>query len=227
MAQRNPAIDVLRGLTLALMIVVNMSVDDSYRQLQHSAWHGLTLTDVVFPTFLFVVGASLALTLGRYERQGEAALLGKVLRRTLLIFLCGYLLYWFPFLQFDAAGHLALRPLATTRIFGVLQRIRSEMEAGRSPGRELAHGVMILAAGFLLLLPGFVSDIVGLALFVPPIRDLAWHWLSRNVDFSTVVVTRGFGGAGRPDKTIDLDADDYRTEPDPGSPWRRIDRDEP
>lgn len=123
MPQRNPAIDVLRGLTLALMIVVNMSVDDSYRQLQHSAWNGLTLTDVVFPTFLFVVGASLALTLGGYERQGEAALLGKVLRRTLLIFLCGYLLYWFPFLQLDAAGHLALRPLATTRIFGVLQRI--------------------------------------------------------------------------------------------------------
>ncbi len=123
MTQRNPAIDVLRGLTLALMIVVNMSVDDSYRQLQHSAWNGLTLTDVVFPTFLFVVGASLALTLGRYERQGETALLGKLLRRTLLIFLCGYLLYWFPFLQFDPAGYLALRPVATTRIFGVLQRI--------------------------------------------------------------------------------------------------------
>lgn len=109
--------------------------------------------------------------------------------------------------------------------FGVLSRIRTEMEAGRSPGRELAHGVMILVAGFLLLVPGFVSDIVGLALFVPPIRDLAWRWLSRNAAFSTVVVTRGFGGAGHPDKTIDLDAEEYQAEPDPQSPWRRIDRD--
>jgi predicted acyltransferase len=123
MTQRNPAIDVMRGLTLAVMIVVNMSVDDSYGQLQHSVWNGLTLTDVVFPTFLFVVGAALAHTLGRYERQGEGALLGKLLRRTLLIFLCGYLLYWFPFLQTAPDGHLALRPLATTRIPGVLQRI--------------------------------------------------------------------------------------------------------
>jgi predicted acyltransferase len=123
MTQRNPAIDVMRGLTLAVMIVVNMSVDDSYRQLQHSIWNGLTLTDVVFPTFLFVVGAALSLTLRRYERQGEAALLGKLLRRTLLIFLCGYLLSCFPFLQADPAGHLVLRPLAATRIPGVLQRI--------------------------------------------------------------------------------------------------------
>lgn len=108
--------------------------------------------------------------------------------------------------------------------FGVLNRIRQDMEAGRNPGRELAHGAMILVAGFLLLLPGFVSDIVGLALFIPPIRDLAWRFLSRNADFSTVVVSGNFGGRGRRGKTIDLDEDDYRKDPDPDSPWRRIDR---
>jgi hypothetical protein len=72
-ADRNPAIDVLRGLTLALMIAVNVSIAESYAQLQHALWHGLTLADVVFPTFLFVVGASLAFTLGGYEQRGEAA----------------------------------------------------------------------------------------------------------------------------------------------------------
>jgi len=107
--------------------------------------------------------------------------------------------------------------------FGVLTRIRTEMESGRDPGREVAHGVMILLAGVLLLVPGFVSDIIGLALFIPPIRDLAWRYLSRNADFSTIVVSRGFGGAQR-EKTIDLDEDDYRSEPDANSPWRRIDR---
>lgn len=122
---RQQAIDVMRGLTLALMIVVNMSISEtqSYAPLLHAAWHGLTLTDVVFPSFLFAVGASMAYTLDRYQAQGQAALLAKVARRTALIFLAGFLLYWFPFFTVDAAGHWALRPLAEARIPGVLQRI--------------------------------------------------------------------------------------------------------
>lgn len=123
--KRSLAIDVLRGLTVALMIVVNNSVDDNvvYRQLAHAKWLGLTLTDLVFPTFLFVVGTALSLNLDKYAQLGDAAVLRKILTRTALIFLCGYLLYWFPFIHFDAAGHLALLPVAQTRIFGVLQRI--------------------------------------------------------------------------------------------------------
>jgi UPF0716 protein FxsA len=108
--------------------------------------------------------------------------------------------------------------------FAVLSRMRTEMETGRNPGRELAHGAMILLAGFLLLLPGFVSDLFGLALFVPPVRDLAWRWLSHNVDFSTVVIRRGFGDASVRKPTIDLDEDDYSADPNPDSPWRQIDR---
>lgn len=124
-AARIVAIDVMRGLTLALMIVVNMSISETqaYAPLLHATWHGLTLTDLVFPSFLFVVGCSMAFTLDRYEARGTAVFLGKVARRTALIFLCGFLLYWFPFFRFDAAGHLALRPLAEARIPGVLQRI--------------------------------------------------------------------------------------------------------
>ena len=62
---RSLAVDLLRGMTLALMIVVNMAIDDerSYGQLLHSVWHGFTLTDAVFPAFLFAVGASLALSI--------------------------------------------------------------------------------------------------------------------------------------------------------------------
>lgn len=108
--------------------------------------------------------------------------------------------------------------------FGALARIQSEMKAGRIPGREVAHGVMILVAGFLLLVPGFVSDIVGLALFIPPIRDVAWRFLSRNVDFSTVVVSRNFGSRTNDGTTIDLNEDEYRADSNPDSPWRRIDK---
>lgn len=124
-APRSVAIDVMRGLTLALMIVVNMSISEAtaFAPLLHATWHGLTLTDVVFPSFLFVVGAAMSYTLPRYQAIGAAAVWRKVAQRTALIFLCGYLLYWFPFVQFDAAGHLAMRPLSGTRILGVLQRI--------------------------------------------------------------------------------------------------------
>src|SRR5689334_4279551 len=65
---RSLAIDVMRGMTLALMIVVNMSVDASYAPLQHAKWNGLTPTDVVFPTFLFVAGASMSFALEGYRR---------------------------------------------------------------------------------------------------------------------------------------------------------------
>jgi predicted acyltransferase len=122
---RSVAIDVMRGMTLALMIVVNMSLSEqaAYAPLLHAVWHGLTLTDVVFPTFLFVVGASLSFTLPKHQALGDAAVLRKTVTRTALIFLCGYLLYWFPFFEFNAAGGLALKPLGGTRILGVLQRI--------------------------------------------------------------------------------------------------------
>src|SRR3569833_4184176 len=109
------AIDVLRGLTVALLIVVNMQIGPgrSYPPLLHAPWNGLPPTDQVFPTFLFVVGAALSFTLGKYAALGNAAVLRKLATRSALIFLFGYLLYWFPFLI----------PVSETRVLGVLQRI--------------------------------------------------------------------------------------------------------
>lgn len=109
--------------------------------------------------------------------------------------------------------------------FGVMNRIRAEVQDGRDPGRELAHGVMILLAGLLLLIPGFATDIAGALLFLPPLRDLAWRFLRGRV----VVASAGFSGFGRRDasgrgKTIDLDEDEYSAKADEESPWRRIDR---
>jgi UPF0716 protein FxsA len=53
---------------------------------------------------------------------------------------------------------------------GVWRRFQRQVEAGRVPGREIADGVMILFAGALLLAPGFLTDLVGMALLVPPVR---------------------------------------------------------
>lgn len=94
---------------------------------------------------------------------------------------------------------------------GALRRIQEVTERGELPGREMVHGVMILLAGLLLLLPGFLTDILGILLFIPPIRDAVWRVLRSRVH---VVTTRaGFRGAARNARTIDLDEDDFRREP--------------
>lgn len=119
------SIDVLRGMTLALMIVVNMSISDelSYAQLLHSVWHGLTLTDIVFPSFLFAVGASMAFSLERYQRQGEAYFLGRVAKRGAMIFFCGWVVSNFPFFSIGEHGGFSWVAASDLRILGVLQRI--------------------------------------------------------------------------------------------------------
>jgi UPF0716 protein FxsA len=101
------------------------------------------------------------------------------------------------------------------------------MDAGRDPSRQLAHGAMIVLAAILLIIPGFITDIIGLLLFLPPIRDLAWRALKGRVVLATNFSTGGFRGRQR-DKTIDLDdgdysrSDDYARGPDHNSPWRRL-----
>lgn len=119
------SLDVLRGLTVALMIVVNTpgSWNHVFAPLLHASWHGFTPTDWVFPTFLFVVGNALAFALPKYAALGDGAVVAKVARRSALIFLLGFLLYWFPFFGPDGQGGFHLLPLADTRIPGVLQRI--------------------------------------------------------------------------------------------------------
>jgi UPF0716 protein FxsA len=121
------------------------------------------------------------------------------------------------------AGALLLRHQG----FSVMTRIRTEMDAGRDPSRQLAHGAMIVLAAILLIIPGFITDIIGLLLFLPPIRDLAWRALKGRVVLATNFSTGGFRGRQR-DKTIDLDdgdysrSDDYARGPDHNSPWRRL-----
>ena len=120
--QRFLALDVFRGMTVCFMIIVNSPGDwgNIYAPLEHAPWHGLTPTDLVFPSFLFAVGNALAFVMYKYESQGEGVFWRKTLKRTVIIFLIGYLLSWFPFYNFNS-GHF--RGIETTRILGVLQRI--------------------------------------------------------------------------------------------------------
>jgi len=116
------SLDVFRGMTICFMIIVNNPGGVSFSPLEHAKWHGFTPTDLVFPSFLFAVGNAMSFSMKRYLELGNAAVLGKIFKRTLLIFLIGYLMYWFPFFV-SKNGHLSLSPIGNTRIMGVLQRI--------------------------------------------------------------------------------------------------------
>ena len=118
--------------------------------------------------------------------------------------------------------------------FSILSRIQREVDQGRIPGRELGDGVMILVAGVLLLTPGFVTDAIGFALFVPAIRTLLWRALAARI---VVTMASGDGrkweGGFQEEGVVDLDpgefketGDDNRDSDDPDmpsggdSPWR-------
>ncbi|MBU2178286.1 MAG: DUF5009 domain-containing protein [Gammaproteobacteria bacterium] len=106
------ALDALRGLAIALMILVNTpgSWSHVYSPLLHAPWHGFTFADIVFPGFLFVVGAAMFYAL-KHARL-DIATVHKILKRSALMFLCGLFLNWFWGQE-----------LATLRVMGVLQRI--------------------------------------------------------------------------------------------------------
>ena len=124
-SQRFQALDVFRGMTLYFMIIVNTpgSGPFSYAPLKHAAWHGFTPTDLVFPSFMFAVGNAMSFVMAKWAGMTTPAVLAKIGKRTLLIFVLGYLMYWFPFVELDKQGHWILSPISHTRILGVLQRI--------------------------------------------------------------------------------------------------------
>ncbi|HET6994146.1 MAG TPA: heparan-alpha-glucosaminide N-acetyltransferase domain-containing protein [Chitinophagaceae bacterium] len=131
MNQRFYSLDVFRGATVCLMILVNNpgSWSHIYPPLEHASWHGLTPTDLVFPFFLFAVGNALSFVMPRLQAGGDGVFWKKVIVRSLLIYLIGLFLTWWPFVRWTN-DHLAFRPWVDpknpesgVRILGVLARI--------------------------------------------------------------------------------------------------------
>ena len=85
------SLDVMRGITIAGMILVNNpgSWKYVYTPLEHARWNGLTPTDLVFPFFMFIMGVSMFFSLRKYNFKLSKESVTKVLRRTVLIFLVG------------------------------------------------------------------------------------------------------------------------------------------
>lgn len=156
------SLDVFRGLTVCFMIIVNTPGNGaaSFSPLNHANWHGFTPTDLVFPSFLFAVGNAMSFAMTRFQALPTSAVLLRIGRRTALIFLLGYLMYWFPFFRYSEAGGINSFPIAETRIWGVLQRIgvcyglASLLVYFFSRRTVLSLGVLFLV-GYWLLLLGF------------------------------------------------------------------------
>ncbi len=131
------SLDVFRGATVALMILVNNpgNWDHIFTPLDHAEWQGCTPTDLVFPFFLFAVGNAMAFVMPRLQQVGDKLFFQKIIKRTILIFLIGLFLNWCPFFDWKN-GELVFRKWSFindknpqdvfedgVRILGVLQRI--------------------------------------------------------------------------------------------------------
>lgn len=149
------ALDAFRGFTLALMIVVNMpgTWSNVYAPLLHAQWHGCTLTDLVFPFFLFIVGAAMRFAFEKYDMCLNKKLFHKTLNRGITIFIIGLMLNAFPFIRQDWDW-------SSLRIMGVLQRIGicyfiASIIVLKNDIKAIAKIIISLLFGYWFIMEGF------------------------------------------------------------------------
>lgn len=173
-SNRLVSVDVLRGITIAFMILVNNGFSNyPFPALEHAEWNGWTPTDLVFPTFLFLVGVTIVFSFDSRLSRGasKSSLLLHTFRRACILFALGLVVNGFPYF-----------PLATLRIYGVLQRIAiCFLIAGvfylldRRPGSKIVVIVLALFGYWILLrwvpVPGYGMPGRDIPLF-DPMRNL-------------------------------------------------------
>ena len=193
------SLDVFRGVTVALMILVNNpgSWAHLYPPLAHAGWHGLTPTDLVFPFFLFAVGNALALVMPGHRAAGTAVFLRRVAQRVVLIFALGLFLNAAPFVYWTADGALALKSFETLRTMGVLQRIALCFGAAAAIvwlfGRRGAAGPLWATAALLV---GYW--LACLALSAPGDAYSLQGWFGTDIDRALLGEAHLYKGEGVP-----------------------------
>lgn len=195
MNQRYYSLDVFRGATVALMILVNNpgSWGHIFGPLKHAPWHGATPTDLVFPFFLFAVGNAMAFVMPRFEQAGQGVFWKKVIKRTLLIFAIGLFLNWSPFIKWDGES-LVGKPWENVRILGVLQRIALcyffasvIVFYAKARGSFVISGILLLVYWLICLLLGAPGDPYSLQ-----------GWFGTQIDINLLGVTHIYKGEGVP-----------------------------
>ncbi len=174
--QRLLALDILRGITIAGMILVNNpgSWSNIYAPLAHASWNGLTPTDLVFPFFMFIMGISTYISLRKFEFKYSTSLLWKILKRTIVIFAIGIAIAWFSKLCFglkDGKSVLeAMNSFGELRILGVMPRL------------ALCYGVASIVAILLRhkYLPHFIIGVLTLYAIVL-LAGRGWEFSNENI----------------------------------------------
>lgn len=152
------SLDILRGITIAGMLLVNNpgSWGHIYRPLDHAEWIGLTPTDLVFPFFMFVMGVSMFFSLRKFNFQFSVHVFAKILRRTVLLFLVGWLIGWFSYFMYhvfkpDCPLIDAIDNLETMRILGVFPRLALTYFFGSMIAITCKHKVLPWLIGAILV----------------------------------------------------------------------------
>src|ERR1700727_2930954 len=176
-ARRWVSLDVARGITIAFMILVNNggSGKYSYSQLEHRAWNGWTLTDLVFPSFLFIAGISIVFSNDSCMARGESktTLRLHVLKRAVILFLLGLVVNGFPLFH-----------LGTLRIYGVLQRIAicfllaSLLYLWNSRAWIAASTAVVALLGYWILMRWVPIPGIGVATHSVPLLDPNQNWVA-------------------------------------------------
>lgn len=169
------SLDAFRGATIAAMILVNNpgSFADAYPQLRHAAWSGWTLTDWIFPFFLWIVGVAMTFSFAKRVEQGRKVL-GHSVRRALILFVLGIVVNGFPF-------GLIGEPFSweTLRIPGVLQRIAICYLVGSIVLLYCGRRTPVILSAALLVLYVLLLKLVPVPVFgagvLEPMGNLEWY----------------------------------------------------
>lgn len=155
------ALDVIRGITIAGMILVNNpgSWQSVYAPLKHAQWNGLTPTDLVFPFFMFIMGVAIHFSLRKFEKL-DAAVSMKIIRRTVALFVVGIALDCFSKLCYGTFS------LETLRILGVMQRLALAYAGGaflaiivpKKYYLGVAGGILLIYVGLLQGFNGYIHS---------------------------------------------------------------------
>lgn len=141
------SLDVMRGITIAGMIMVNNpgSWGNVFAPLRHARWDGLTPTDLVFPFFMFIMGVSMYISLRKYNFTLSKECVWKIVKRTILIFLVGLGLNLFSHICYN--GFASFEKL---RILGVMQRLALAYGIGSLLGLAIKHKYLLYVIGGIL-----------------------------------------------------------------------------
>lgn len=158
------SLDVMRGMTIVCMIIVNnLAGSENYSHLEHSAWNGITVCDLVFPFFLFIMGVTTYISLSKRGFRPSSSTVGKIIKRMVVIILIGWCVRWFA----NACFGRDIWDFSNFRLTGVLPRIGlcygivalMAIYINRKGMAFIAGLLLILYGIILLLFNGYANDL--------------------------------------------------------------------